>query len=231
MFCKIVKTEKGIEAQDSTNPDFPIDEIIEQDKRYGFMKPKNGMLTWGLLNNDVEISYRSAKDSTADAFIEWYFYTPIRFVYTKDFNNADIQILFRSQQQDSNLTGSTIAYAWYPFTGKRQIVINTGFIYTKTGEVMKGSDVEKLGIKVQFPDGHYETMDLDKIVRHEIGHKVYGLQHDPVYFNTMSAKENVMSKHLEDRDIRRAQAKAGRQSFTLRKLQQFLRWHKYASER
>lgn len=208
-----------------------IDNLIFSDKKFGTMMPKNGVITWSLLNTDAEISFRAAKASMAKAFTEWALYVPVVFKYENDFNAADIQIMFKAQANDKNLNGNTIAYAYYPSSKLKAVVFNTAFLFTQHGDSMKGSEVEKLGIKVQFPNGMYETIDLDKVTRHELGHKIFGLQHDPVYWTTMASKEPVMSERVVERDILRAQAKLGKRQIVESKFRRFINWIIPASER
>lgn len=236
-FCRLVVHKGKIIAEDfigkAEDTPVPVENLIKTDKAFGYMMPNaKGETTWSLLNTDTELSFNAAKASIEKGLIAWTIKTGEKFKFVKDFNVADIQIMFRSQAEDKNLTGSTIAYAYYPFTKMRLMVFNIAFLFTQHGNAMKGKDVELLGVKVQFPNGMYETIDLDKVVRHELGHKKFGLQHDPEYWQTMSGKEPVMSENIEPRDIQRALAKSiVNKPFEGKKKRRMEEWHESASER
>lgn len=219
---KSVKYE-SLEARGST-----IEQIIENDRNFGFLKPKNGKYyTVALKNTDIEISYSDAKKAIIDGWMRWELWNEVDFKWSNDFENADIRFEFRSESEDSILDSNTIAYMYYPIAAphlRGLCVINKRFIYTNHGKPVTGKYLLERGIDVQFPEGQYVTIDLDKIVGHEKGHGVFGLPHDPEPKNTMSSSEGKMSEFLSWRDIKRSTFKAGMKNWSERQRWRFMRW-------
>src|SRR3990172_8854677 len=193
-----------------------LENLIESDKQYGFLKRKTGnQLTVTLKNTDDEIAYSDAKKAVIDGYFEWELETNLNLIFLKDKTaTSDIRIEFRTQAEDSLLTSNTIAYMYYPMNGpfpnRGLMVVNKRFIYTNHGNTVTGKWMLDHGINVQFPDNQYATIDLDKIFRHEFGHGIFGLQHDPLSDNLMSSSEGQMSEFTSSRDATRAVAKAGK---------------------
>ncbi len=212
---KSARTQKIV--YESVVPSFSdLESLIQSDKQYGFLAPKTGnQLTVTLKNTDAEVFYSDAKKAVIDGYFEWELETNLNFIFLKDKTvPSDIRIEFRTEAEDSLLTSNTIAYMYYPFTRtfptRGLMVINKRFVYTNHGNSVTGKWMIENGIAVQFPEGQYDTIDLDQIIRHEFGHGVFGLQHDPLSGNTMAASEGTMSEFLSLRDSTRAVAKAGK---------------------
>lgn len=220
----------SVEAKGST-----IKQMIINDTSYGFLKPKNGKYyTVALKNTDDEISYSNSKKALIDGWWRWEVWTKTDFKWSLDFENADIKVEFRTEAEDSNLTTYTIAYMYYPVAGSMKgiMIVNKRFVYTNSGKSQSGQWMIDHGIQVQFPNGQYETIDLDKIFGHELGHGVFGLPHDSESGNTMSSTESSMSEFCSWRDLARAIAKAGRKIWPERQLYRIMRWWYHgASER
>jgi len=92
MICRMIawnngKAEFASVTQDQKN-------MIDGDKNFGFLQPKNGILTFSITNRDGEISDRAVDRAVKFAIKEWSLYVPITF--KKVAENGDIRIEFRS---------------------------------------------------------------------------------------------------------------------------------------
>lgn len=229
MICRMIawnngKAEFASVTQDQKN-------MIDGDKNFGFLQPKNGILTFSITNRDGEISDRAVDRAVKFALKEWSLYVPITF--KKVAENGDIRIEFRSEDEDEILTPNTLAYMYYPLGGKNngQCVINTRYYWTNHG---KGIDMHKID-PVNYPEPQDRvkgsTWDLDQVLRHEFGHGIFGLPHDINANNIMSSNYDKMKEHLSDNDIIRARAKAGSRVLDDNRLNILKKWLHFASDR
>ena len=206
-------------------------DIIENDKKYGFLKPKNGVLTFSVSNRDGEITEKGVDRAIKHALKAWSFYVPIEF--KKVITNGDIKVEFRSEDEDKILNQNTLAYMYYPIGSSNdgECVVNTRYWWNNSG---KGVDMHKIDpIHYTKPQTKVlgQSWDLDQVLRHEFGHGVFGLPHDMNPKNIMSGNYGTMNEHLTDTDIKRARAKAGTKELPAHVLKRWLDWHKTASDR
>ncbi|GKS67367.1 hypothetical protein YTPLAS73_09140 [Nitrosarchaeum sp.] len=198
---------ESVEAQVNSN----LQTLIESDKKFRVIQPKNGKtITWGLKNTDTELSYSQMKKIVQDVCFAFSSEFKLDFDFTTDYKNADVKISFAAEDEDSNLTSNTIAYMGYPLSGSQFYgicVINKKWIFTHDGRSRTGYELTVLGIQVQFLDGNYATLYLVKILIHEFGHGVLGLQHDTEPGSIMSSNEGAMSDKWSNRDLTRGYAK------------------------
>lgn len=226
--CKVIAWNNGkIEYSSVT---ISGNNVIENDKKYGFLIPTNGVLTFSVTNRDGEINEKGVDRAVKYALQEWGLYVPITF--KKVPSNGNIRIEFKSESEDELLTPNTLAYMYYPLGGinNGKCVVNTRFYWTNHG---KGIDMYKIDpIHYQPNSGVMgATHDLDKVLRHEFGHGVFGLPHDVNSNNIMSGNYGVMREHLSDMDISRARAKAGTKQLHPNILKRWINWITHASER
>lgn len=209
-----------------------LESQIEDDKKFGFLEPKNGVLRYFLLNKDKEITEKNARKAVSLALFGWRLHVPIKFRRAKNRLESDITVEFRSEQEDELLDKNTLAYMYYPLGGVNdgKCVVNSRFYWTNHGN---GIDMHKID-PVHYPEEHSgtfgKTWDLDKVLRHEFGHGVFGLPHSQREDRIMSANERYMAEFHTDDDIFRAQAKAGQRTGFAHRLKQMLRWYKIRSD-
>lgn len=228
MICRVLrlangKTEYSSVTSDDTNQ-------IEGDKKFGFLKPTNGILTFSITNRDGEISEKGVDRAVKFALQEWGLYTPIKFVKVP--TNGNIRIEFRSEGEDPILNPNTLAYMYYPMGGKTngQCVVNTRFRWDNHG---KGLNMHKID-PIHYPSdtkAKGQTWDLDQVLRHEFGHGIFGLPHDIHPNNIMSGNYGVMKEHLTDVDVTRARAKAGTKELNKSTLKRMQDWINIASDK
>lgn len=206
---------------------------IEDDKKFGFLEPTNGVLKYILLNKDKEITEKQARKAVAMSLFGWRLRVPIKFRRTKNLAEADLVYEFRSEDDDELLDKNTLAYMYYPLGGKNNghCVINTRFHWTNDGKGVDMHYVDPINYptpKDTNPIG--KTYDLDKVLRHENGHGIFGLPHSQSDNVIMSANESRMHEHLQDEDVVRAQAKAGINDSLSHRLLQLLGWYEKRSD-
>ena len=215
LICRITKDgtfESASSVKSKTEAMFALD------KNYGYMK-NDGIITYSIENDDQEITLEETEKAMMIACYEWSLDTNIEFIPIRQYRETHpgaepmIRVIFRDESEDEILNPSTIAYMGYPMNGNvfyGLLVLNKRYVFSIAGNPISGHEMQKLGLKVQFLDGKYTTMDLDKIFRHEIGHGVYGLPHSMNRDVTMSSNESFMAEHNQPEDIKRAQKKAGK---------------------
>jgi len=232
VLCKL-KTNGKFESIMATSTD--IHTIIQDDQKYGFLKPKNGIITHSIFNKDVELTAVQVRRADNISLTGWGIDTPIKFRHVKPSENAMMELSFADKEQDSNLDDQTIAYHGYPLTGSDLhgiCVVNTAFFYTAHGNTVSLHDIDP----IHYPDPitapkQGKSWDIDKILRHERGHGVFGLPHSKTEFNTMSGGYHIMSEQNTTEDILRAQAKAGKRNWLSRRYELLKQSYKILSER
>ena len=206
--------------------------IIEGDKPYKFLIPKNGVITYSITNSDGEIKEKNVRKAVALALTEWGLHVPVKFKHVKI--NGDVQVKFMSEDNDSILTSNTLAYMYYPMGGltNGKCVINTRFYWTNSGKAVNMNSIDP----IHYPDASKapvqgESWDLDQVLRHEFGHGVFGLPHTQSRNKIMSANYGFMEEHLTEEDIFRACAKLGSRKMNSELLKRWTDWLEKSSDR
>jgi len=241
--CKIVwdPTLKKATFESAEGRGLTLQQMIEDDKKYGIMVPANGKyFTYAVLNEDQEFTRKEVQKSVAFGFRRWQIYASIpKYRRVKpDFKGViDFRFEFRTVESDPDkqLTANSIMYHYYPIQDTTHplrglCVINKAFFFTGHGNAVTGHFMKSKGFEVQFPDGNYKTLDFDKLIGHENGHGL-GLPHDAESENMMAYREDLMTEYPSDRDIRRMRAKYGTRRMPAWILKRWLKWLKIASER
>jgi hypothetical protein len=210
-----------------------LEQQIQNDVKFGFLKPTNGLLKYFIHNFDGEISEKNTRRAVGMALFGWRIRVPIKFRRVKDWIDADITIRFSSEDEDDILDKNTLAYMFYPLGGINdgKCVVNTRFFWTNDG---KGVDMHKID-PMHYPHASNsnpigKTYDLDQVLRHEFGHGVFGLPHSHKDNVVMTGNESRMHEHLQDEDVIRAQAKAGINNSMSHRLLQMLGWYEKRSD-
>ena len=193
-----------------------IDTVIQSDKKYGIMKPINGeYFTWQALDtSDNEVSERMLDRGVKLAWQSWALRIPFKFKKAKPWETPDFKLIFRTPNtgERKEMKCNTIMYHYFPISktnheSRGRCVINSDFHFTVHGE---GVPMYKVDPKNYDKNSTIKasTIDLDVVLRHEFGHGL-GLPHDPIPGNTMSTSYNTLNEFLQERDIKRIQAKYG----------------------
>jgi hypothetical protein len=241
LLCRVMMGDHGLEYESATAKGYTISQVIEDDNQYGTMKPANGKyFTWAVLNEDEEMTVKEVENAVQMAQKRWRIYgnTPKFKRVTKDFQGViDFRIEFRTVESDPDkqLNSSTVMYHYYPINKidhplRGLCVVNKAFFFTIHGNPVTGAFMASKGIPVQFPDGHYESLDFDTTYGHELGHGL-GLPHDEEVGNMMSFRVDLMSEFPSERDQARIIAKYGERNLSARWRLRWLKWLKRASDR
>ena len=200
--------------------------VIESDKKYGLLTPKNGK-SYGyfIINKDVEITHTQARKGVYNALFRWWLELNLEFHRVRRVEDADIKIYFRTEQEDELLYPSTLAYMYYPLGGINNgtCVVNMRYWWTLSGS---GVDLHLIDpVNYPEPTGKEQgsSHDLDQVLGHEFGHGILGLPH---HSGIMASNYGTMTEHLSYSDIKRGEAKIGRKNMLKRKYERLkLRLH------
>jgi len=234
--CKLVANDLnnpqrgGAFKDEVVSPGLTLEEMIADDKRYGFLTPHGGELWYVLLNHDREMSLGEATRGINAAIMGWEAATDINFSRVSVTESPDITIQFLSSDEDQLFRDepNVLAYMYYPISGSNVrglMVINSDYPWTINGKPMSGAWIEDVtGKQVQDRNAMYQTWAIRKVVRHELGHGVYGLPHSRNTGNTMYYSYGGMSDFTSDEDEARGQAKAGSPSRGIWFINKARRW-------
>ena len=230
MICRAIVNNGVLSFNSVTVGGITIAEQIASDKVFGFLKPKNGIITYSITNGDDEITEKQVLHAVRYAFMGWAFYVPIKFVHV--IRDGMVRIKFKSEEEDLILNKNTLAYMYYPTGGITDgiMVINKRFYWTNDGKAVNMHLIDP----IHYPNPvtapvQGMSWDLDKVIRHELGHGIFGLSHSQNKYRIMSGGYEIMDEHITPEDVVRAQAKAGK--IEKPRLERWLAWFRGASNR
>jgi hypothetical protein len=178
--CKATYDLGGISFSSPMLGSVDINEIIEDDKKYGTMSPRNGeIFTYRVSNvHDEEITGKEMVRAVTLAWQHWSKRINIKIRKAKPHEDPDFRVIFRTVQTDERgeLTDNTIMYHYFPI----QDVTHS----------LRGLCV------------------VDQVFTHEFGHGL-GLPHDKQVQQVMSSNYGFMAEFPQERDVFRAVKKYG----------------------
>jgi len=220
LFCAAKVNDDGkVYFESIKSNGLTLSQTIEDDKKYGIMKPANDQyFTFTILNEDQEFTQRQALLAMRYAYKKWAIYANLpKFKWVpKDYRGIiDFRLEFRTVDgdPDKKLTENTIMYHYYPIrlltnAFRGLCVVNKKFFFTSHGNSVFGKEMQRHGVPVQYPDKKYRTIDFDTVYAHEFGHGI-GLPHDTEPDSIMSTPYNDISEMPSMRDQSRVKAKYG----------------------
>lgn len=242
-YCEVIYDEetKRLTFESAVNRGYSLSQVIEDDKKYGVMKPANGKyFTFKVLNEDKEFSKKESIRAMRYAQKRWSIWSDLpKFKIAKPGEIVDFRLEFRDvdTDPDQQLNENTVMYHYYPINDVNNrlrglCVVNKKFFYTTHGNSVKGTFLQSKGFEVQYPDNYYGTLDFDQIYGHELGHGL-GLPHDPEEGNIMSFRVDIMAEFTTVRDNNRmsADTKYGKNKMSWFRRFRWLRWLYIASDR
>ena len=181
LLCKAVMENNVVKFESAETKGLTLSQTIEDDKKYGTMKPANGKyFTYAVMNEDLEFTEEQATKAVQFGQRRWRIYANVpKFKkVSKDFQRViDFRIEFRTVESDPDkqLNANTIMYHYYPISKtdhplRGLCVVNKAFYFTSHGNGVYGTEFQKHGIPVQFPNKKYSTLDFDQVYAHELGH-------------------------------------------------------------
>ena len=233
-FCRALDNGK-FESDQVTSTD--INDIINEDKRFGTLSPANGeYFTYKVLNNDDEITNKKVIKAITYSYLRITRRINVKFKRAKPGEVIDLRIEFRSvaNDPDKKLTKNTLMYHYYPISSltnkyRGLCVINKAFYWTSHG---KGLPLHEM-YPHQYPNptkATGKTYDLDQVYTHEVGHGL-GLPHAKDGGHVMSNNYGIMAEFFSEEDYTRLQAKYPKREMSERRLNRWLRWLRLTSDR
>lgn len=215
--------------------DLPIDiqNLIREDKKYGYLTPVDGFVTYRVTDGDKEITRSEVGYLVRLALQQYQLKFDVKFRPAKRDEKEMLNIGFSDVTTDKYMTGSTLAYHGYPNGALRGICrINRNYFFTVHGRRLNLHEIDP----EHYPDPEKAksapTWDLDMILMHEVGHGIFGLQHDGQSNTVMAALYPHMSEYLDPRTISRIEAKGVRRRpvKTKREELRYKQWLEYKLE-
>jgi len=230
-FCKVIQTPGGIIYHSAMLGNSDINAVVENDKLYGSMHPRNGLFfTFRIVGtHDEEITEKEMVRAVQLAFDHWSKRANVIIKQAQVWDQPDFRIIFRTTLNDERgeLTDNTIMYHFFPINDvsnplRGLCVVNSDFYYSTHGKAVSMHEID--------PD-HYDnntnasgrTIDIDQVFTHEFGHG-FGLPHDKELFQVMSPNHGFMAEFPTERDVFRMVKKYG---VPKKSKSWFSRWFRY----
>lgn len=215
-----------------------INQIIEEDKRYGVFQPNNGKyFTYQVLNDDVEITNQQVLKSIQYAYRRISLRTNLKFVRARTGEQPDFRIDFRTVEsdEDKQLSENTLMYHYFPITSvtnkfRGLCVVNKKYFWTSNGESIDMHFIDPEHYPEEGSGYRGRTYDFDQVYTHEVLHGL-GLPHSKTSGNVMSSNYGIMAEYMSEEDIARIQAKYGKRNISESHVRRWLNWLRSASER
>ncbi len=213
LLCKAIADKQNVVFEAPKLTATELLEIIQEDKKYGIFRPRNGKyFTYKALNHDIEISEKTILKGMMISTYEWAFKISYAFRRISKDQESDFKLEFRTTSEDPELTSNTIMYHYFPINDlddprRGLCVANSDFFFTVTGNPVDMHLIDPTHYPEPSPTNPLGiAYDFDKIYRHELGHGL-GLAHIMESGHLMSPNEGDMSEHASNTDGKRATAK------------------------
>ncbi len=217
---------------------YDINDIIEEDKKYGTFQPSNGKYyTYRVLSEDEEITNKQVLKSIQYSFRRISIRTNLKFRRAREGEYADLRIDFRTVEsdEDQQLSENTLMYHYYPIHNKEHklrglCVVNKKYYWTANGKPLDMHYIDP--VNYPEPDSGWQgkTYDFDQVYTHEVLHGL-GLPHSKGTGHVMSPNYGIMGEWMSEEDIARIQAKYGKRNISEHIVRRWLRWLFHASDR
>lgn len=176
-----------------------LQQIIEDDKKYGVMVPYNGKY-FTIKVFDWKNRWMNSKQITKGIQLAWNTVEKVIDIdvrFAKEGEYVDFKVFFRSTADDPLLTNNTLQYHYYPISDfqnpKRGVcVVNIDFDWTIDGKGINHNDYDPENHREVFPHGSVKTYDFDDIYVHEGPGHGLGLPHSPNRYTKMFGSESGM---------------------------------------
>lgn len=217
-----------------------ISAIIEDDKRYGVMVPKNGKyFTYRVMDwKGKWISNKQIRRAITFTWNKIEKILDLDFRETRDGEYADFKVYFRRVVDDPLLEKNVLMYHYYPiadFNNQHRgvCVVNADYPWTSDGEeiLLNRSDPAIYPNRTNFIE---KTFDFDATYEHEICHGL-GLPHSPnrdtkMYWSYSGMSESMFDEKTRE-TVQRLQAKHPKNTMKLSRLNRWIRWFKATRDR
>lgn len=215
LLCKaeVVDPKKGlVEFSGPANTGVSLEEQIQEDKKYGTMRPRNGQFfTWKAEDWQGKfITKRQIKYGLNFAQQQVELEIALDIKRWQRGMEPDFKISFRRTADDPELRSSTLMYHYYPINDianplRGLCVVNTDFPWTVHGNPISMYEIDPAHYPVDTPNTGF-TYDFDQVYTHEFLHGL-GLPHSPNKFEVMSPNYGIMAEFMTAWDKKRIAAK------------------------
>lgn len=232
-----VDTIGNIKFDSAKSEGHTLQEIIEDDKKYGTFKPLNGKyFTYKVLDEDDEMTNKEVLKSIQYSYRRISLRTNLVFRKVGKDKKSDFTLDFRTVETDpdNELRPSTLMYHYYPISNinnrlRGLCVINKAFYWTSHGNPLPLNVIDPKNYPNETKNTG-KTYDFDQVYTHEVLHGL-GLPHSPNAWNVMSWNYGIMSEWLTAEDIARINAKYPERQISEGHLKRWLNWLFHASDR
>lgn len=238
-FCKAILNVNGkIEYVAPMLGSTDINDIVEDDKRYGKMNPINGeYFTYRISNvHDDEITDKKLQKAYTMGWRRWTKRIDFVIKLAKATEDPDFRVIFRTPETDERgvMDANTIMYHYFPINNvsnplRGLCVVNSNFYYTVDGKMVSMYQIDPEHYD-EDTTAHGTTIDIDQVFGHEDGHGI-GLPHDSMMGQVMSPSYSFMAEFLTERDVFRGVKKYGNAKIPISHLTRWWRYIRGKSDR
>lgn len=240
--CRAIFSEdETIQFESAVVKGSTLQEMIQDDKKYGVMVPKNGKyFTYRVMDWEGKwISNKRIREVVTFSWNRTEKIIDLEFREAKDGEYADFKIYFRRVEDDVLLTANTLMYHFYPISdfenpNRGVCVVNVAYPWSSSGD----SIPLHLYDPENYPEPTISTVkifDFDAIYDHEGSGHGLGLPHSPNKNTKMYGNESDMIESYFDEDpwetIPRLQAKYPKKIMKESRLKRWIKWFRSVRDR
>ena len=203
--CRAIFTEdESIRFESVTVPGSTLADLIEADKQFGTMIPRNGeYFTYRVM--DWEGKWISNEEIRAAVTFTWNKAEKVidlEFREAKDGEYADFKVYFRRTINDVLLTANTLMYQFYPIANfdnpnRGVCVVNIDFPWSVSGDPIPLHIFDPYNYTIPTI-ATAKIFDFDAIYEHEGPGHGMGLPHSPNRQTKMFGNESDMAESMFD---------------------------------
>lgn len=240
--CRAITNEDGtVTFESATASGSTLEQIIQDDKAYGVMTPKNGKyFTYKAM--DWEGKWINHKQIQRALTIVWNItekVIEIKAVEALPGEYVDFKVYFKATADDPLLTPNTLMYHYYPINdfnnpNRGVCVVNTDFNWDSHGNGIPMHLIDP----EHYPEGSTQKAfdyDFDSVYEHEATGHGLGLPHSPNRNTKMWGNYLGMIEYIYDEKppetIPRLQAKYQVKQMTPEELERWIEYYKVRQDK
>lgn len=242
LICRAILDKDGkVQYESQVASGSTLQEIIEDDEKYGIMHPRNGKyFTYKVMDwSGRWISNKKIVEGITLVWNKVEKVVDLEFREAKVGEYADFKIYFRRVEDDPLLTERTLQYQYYPIADYENphrgvCVVNADYPWTRSG---RGIPLHEYDPK-HYPEpttSTAETIDFDAVYEHEGPGHGLGLPHSPnrntkMFWNYSGMAESIFDEEPPE-TIARWRAKYDKEEISESDLKRWIAWFNTAQNR